>query len=71
MRKFLSTFFAFLAILTSNVMCLVVAYNYRDMLCGTLHSGFSAPPSIAFLYAIPFVIAIVIFALLAKAIRKK
>lgn len=53
MRK-LSHLFSAVAILLSDVMCAVVAFGYRDMLCGIEHSCYSAPASVAFLYAIPF-----------------
>lgn len=48
------------AVLLSDVMCAVVAYAYRDMLCGIAHSCYSAPASVAFLYAIPFGIGIIL-----------
>lgn len=49
-----------LAVLLSDVMCFVTAYMYREMLCGIRHMGYSAPPGVAFLYAIPFLIVIVV-----------
>ena len=63
--------FTALAIVLSDIMCFVVAYNYRDMLCGIEHAGYSAPASTAFLYAIPFVVGIVVCAILAIRFRKK
>ena len=69
--KKLSNLFIVLAIVLSNIMCTVVAYNYRDMLCGIEHAGFSAPASVAFLYAIPFVIGIIVCSALAVRFRKK
>ena len=44
--------FVVIAVLLSDIMCAVVAYAYRDMLCGIAHLGYSAPASVAFLYAI-------------------
>ena len=41
--KKLSYLFIAIAILLSDIMCFVVAYNYRDMLCGIEHAGYSAP----------------------------
>ena len=58
--KKLSYLFIAIAILLSNIMCSVVAFNYRDMLCGIEHLGYSAPASVAFLSAIPFGIGIII-----------
>ena len=52
--KKLSYLFTALAIVLSDIMCFVVAYHYRDMLCGIEHSCYSAPASVAFLYAVPF-----------------
>lgn len=69
--KTMSMVFGMLAILLSNIMCAVVAFNYRDMLCGIEHAGYSAPASTAFLYAIPFVVGIVLCAILAIKFRKK
>ncbi len=69
--KTMSMVFGMLAILLSNIMCAVVAFNYRDMLCGIEHAGYSAPASTAFLYAIPFVVGIVVCAILAIKFRKK
>ena len=63
--------FTALAIVLSDIMCFVVAYNYRDMLCGIEHAGYSAPASTAFLYAIPFVVGIIVCAVLAIRFRKK
>ena len=69
--KKLSYLFTALAIVLSDIMCFVVAYNYRDMLCGIEHAGYSAPASTAFLYAIPFVVGIIVCAVLAIRFRKE
>ena len=69
--KKMSYLFIALAIVLSDIMCFVVAYNYRDMLCGIAHSGYSAPAGIAFLYAIPFVAGIIVCLILAIIFRKK
>lgn len=70
MRK-LKVLFAALAILLSEAMCFVVAYSYRDMLCGIKHAGYSAPAGVAFLNAIPFAIGIIICVLLFFYFRRK
>ena len=67
----MSMVFGMLAILLSDIMCAVVALNYRDMLCGIEHAGYSAPASTAFLYAIPFVVGIVACAIVAIKFRKR
>ena len=70
MRKAAIVFTA-IAVLLSDIMCAVVAFAYRDMLCGTAHMGYSAPASAAFLYAIPFMIGIIICVVLAMVFNKK
>ena len=65
MRK-LSHLFSAVAILLSDVMCAVVAFGYRDM-----HSCYSAPASVAFLYAIPFGIGIAVCSLVAYILHKR
>ena len=69
--KMLSYLFAFVAIILSHIMCFVVGYNYRGMLCCIEHSGCSAPASIAFLYIIPFMLGIVVCVILAVRFYKK
>ena len=69
--KKLSCLFVAIAILLSSIMCAVVAFNYRDMLCGIEHSGYSVPASIAFLSAIPFGIGLLICAVAAYTLHKK
>ena len=69
--KQLSRLFAALAILLWGVMCAVVAWNYCDMLHGIEHHGFSAPADIAFLYAIPFAVAITVCVVLTMVFHKK
>lgn len=69
--KKLSLLFTVLAILLSDMMCFIVAYHYRDMLCGIEHAGYSAPAGTAFLYAIPFVFGIIVCVALAIRLRKK
>ena len=69
--KALSRTFAVLAILLSDVMCAVVAYLYRDMLCGIAHDCYSAPASTAFLLVIPYAAAIAVCAALAVIFWRK
>ena len=66
-----SWLFGAIAIVLSDIMCFVVAYNYRSLLCGIEHKGFSAPASVAFLTAVPFIIAIIICLILAIKFREK
>ena len=69
--KKLSYLFGTVAILLSHLMCITVAYNYRDLLCASEHKGFSAPASVAFLYAIPYAAAIISSIVLAILCYKK
>jgi hypothetical protein len=69
--KKLSYLFTALAIVLSDIVCFVVAYHYRDMLCGIEHACYSAPASTAFLYAIPFLVGIIACVVLAIRFHKK
>lgn len=69
--KKISILFIIIGVLLSNTMCAVVAYNYRELLCGIQHAGFSAPAEIAFLSAVPFLVGIIICAVLAIVFHKK
>lgn len=71
MRKLLSKLFTILAIATSYAMCLSIGYNYRDMLCGIEHAGFSAPAEIALLCVIPYAAIIILFLILAKILKRR
>ena len=69
--KALSTVFWILSVLLSDMMCAVVAYNYCDMVWGIKYEGYSAPVWTAFMAAIPFIIPIVVFIVLALFFKKK
>lgn len=69
--KGLSIAFSVLAVFLSDVMCVVVAYNYRGLICGIEHAGFSAPADIALLLAIPFLVLIAACVLLAVLFYRK
>lgn len=69
--KIWSIVFGVLAVLMSDIMCAVVAYNYCDLLWGGQYAGYSAPASTAFILAIPYLIAIVICVVLAVIFWKK
>ncbi|MEY8518323.1 hypothetical protein AALC25_15745 [Lachnospiraceae bacterium 29-84] len=70
MKKW-SYLFTALAVVLSDIMCFVVAYNYRGMHCGIEHRGFSAPASIVFLSAIPFLIGIIMCVVLVIRFHRK
>jgi TRAP-type C4-dicarboxylate transport system permease small subunit len=67
--KKISNIFILLAIILSDVMCAVVAYNYCTMEWGIRYAGYSAPASVAFLYAIPFGIGIIVCIIIAVATK--
>lgn len=69
--KKISNLFIILAIILSNVMCAVVAYNFCEMQWGIKYAGYSAPAWVAFLYAIPYIIGIVVCVVVAFFLRKK
>ena len=69
--KKISNIFIILAVILSNVMCAVVAYNYCAMQWGAKYAGYSAPASVAFLYAIPYGIGIVVCVIAAMVLRRK
>ena len=66
--KKLSTIFAALAILLTNIMCVVVTYN-----CTVLRyaHGNSAPWDVGLLFAIPFVIGIIVCSIVSYIAKKK
>lgn len=65
--KFFSRFFAGAAILLSDIMCAVVAFNWAKMLDATT----SAPASVSLIYAIPFCIGIAVCVILAAVFSRK
>ena len=70
MKKFksISNIFLVLAVILSDIMCAVTAYNYRSMeLCFEC----SAPPDVALLLAIPYGLAIALCLALAWFFRRK
>ncbi|MBS5136916.1 hypothetical protein [Negativibacillus massiliensis] len=73
MKKFrlLSWLCVLIALLLSHFMCINVSFNYARMLCQIEHAGASAPASIAFFSAIPYLIVIVLFAVSAAFIYRK
>lgn len=59
-HKHLTYLFAALAVLLSNVMCAVVAYNYATLWWCGQYAGCSAPADTAFLLCIPYGIGIAV-----------
>ena len=69
--KKVSKLFIILAVILSNIMCAVVAYNFCDMQWGIKYAGYSAPANTAFLYAIPYGIGIIVCIIIAVVLKKK
>lgn len=69
--KKMSNIFIVLAVILSDVMCAVVAYNFCGMQWGIKYAGYSAPAWVAFLYVIPYGIGIVVCMIVAMVFRKK
>lgn len=69
--KKLTTIFAVLAILLSDVMCAVVAYNYCALEWGGKYEAWSAPASTALLLTIPYAIGIITCVVLAIVFKRK
>ena len=60
-----------IAILLSDAMCAVVGYEYCALQWGGRYGECSAPPSVAFLYAIPFAVGILLCMILLWIFHKK
>ena len=69
--KKLSAVLWILAVLLSDIMCAVTAYNYCDLQWGGKYAGYSAPASTAYIYAIPFALGIIVSIVLATICGKK
>ena len=69
--KKISNIFIALAIILSNVMCAVVAYNFCKMQWGARYGMYSAPAWVTFLYAIPYGIGIAVCVVVAVVLRKR
>ena len=60
-----------LAIILFGAMTATVAYNYASMECSIAHQGASAPTTVAFLTAIPYLILIVLCLLIGRVLKEK
>ncbi|MDC7288299.1 hypothetical protein NXH76_10825 [Blautia schinkii] len=69
--KMISNVFGILAILLSDIMCAVVAYNYCDLTWGGKYAGYSTPASTAFILVIPYLIGIIVCVALFIFFRNK
>lgn len=73
MKKYrlFSRLFGVAAILLSDVMCAVVAYEFCALQWGARYAAYGAPASIAFLLLIPYGIGIIICAALSWLFHRK
>lgn len=69
--KTVSTIFGILAVLLSDVMCAVIAFNYCNLVWAGKYAGSGAPAYAAFLYAIPFGVGIAVCTVLAVTFKRK
>ncbi len=69
--KKLSIIFGILAIVLSDIMCAVVAYNYCNLNWLGEYGQTSAPASVAFAYFIPYIIGIAACTVLSVLFWKK
>ena len=69
--KTLPTVFLILAVILSDIMCTVTAYNYCNLTWGIKYAGYSAPAGTAFLTAVPFAACIVVCVILALCFKKR
>lgn len=69
--KNLSVAFFILAVILSDIMCAVVAYNYCNLTWGIKYAGYSAPAGTAFLTAVPFAAGIAVCVILALCFKKR
>lgn len=69
--KAVATLFKIIAVLLSDIMCIVVSYAYCDMKWGAKYGLYSAPAELAFVYIIPFAVGIIACLVLAAVFTKK
>lgn len=60
-----------LSVMLFGVMTATVAYNYASMECSIAHQGASAPASVAYFIAVPYIIAIAILLVIGRALKEK
>lgn len=70
-NKTLAIVFGVLAVLLSDVMCAVTAYDYCALEWGGRYAGYSAPAYTAFALLIPYGIAIAVCVFLSVFFRKR
>ena len=71
MKRLMSKSMWFLALFLSHYAVAMVVYNYCALEWGGKYEGYRAPPETAFLYAIPFMIAILVCCATARVLGRK
>lgn len=69
--KVLSFVCALLAVLLSDVMCVVVTYEYCIIYFGMKYEGYSASPEIVLVLLIPFLLCIAFLLVASISLRHK
>lgn len=69
--KVLSRVFLVIAVFLVGMTCAMVGYEYSEMKWAGIYLGWSAPPSMAFIYAIPGSVGVAICLGLAWFLWKK
>lgn len=59
------------AVILSNIMCAIVAFEYSNLLWGIDYARYSAPANAAFLLAIPYIAGILICIFLSLVFLRK
>ena len=68
MKNVIRLLFALILIL-SNAMCAFIAYTYASLSYSAVYEGASAPASLAFLWAIPFLFVIALCIMIIFILR--
>lgn len=70
MRRICHKITAVLATCLSHITVAVVAYNYCALQWGGKYAGYSAPPTVALLYGLPFIAAIIVCLIIARFLKE-
>lgn len=70
-RKAVFRSFVVLSLLSTHVMCAVVAYNYCNLSWGMRYEGWSAGPSVAYITGLPFLLVAIVCAVAAVWIHRR
>ena len=70
-QKVIPIICSIIGLILSHIMVAHVSFAYRDMLCGIEHKGYSAPADVAYFYAIPYLLGIILLFIVAIVFWKK